>query len=410
MGKFSYLDAFGMPTGSTGTTDARSGYGHAPKAFLLVGNGDTSGTDSAGNSSGMFCVGIGASTTSRATTAIHFTDSSAAADVTNAAGSTSRIFYEDALTLQADWDVSAVGADGLTIEVDGTSTGSAHQVKLLSLGSGIAEAEMQEWTTNTTTGDQSVTSFSFQPDAVFHIIHYGTNDSFGIGADGGADSITSGSSAMRSENAADPTEDSHYASSAASLVVLATDGTSTIARGAVTAWLSNGFTVNWTENSLSTGATVRSLALRGDAGFKFHVGSLSTSTSTASGFKGNTPGFKPLFGILGSCFASENSSGTAGSGASLCMGMFDEHLNQGAVSLSSQDAQATTSVGAAIEFDSAYVSLLADGSNLDGTMDIVGASASGFTAQMSDADASSGRFVWYLCGGFPSPLASPIFF
>ena len=92
------------------------------------------------------------------------------------------------------------------------------------------------------------------------------------------------------------------------------------------------------------------------------------------------------------------------------MGMFDEHLNQGAVSLSSQDAQATTSVGAAIEFDSAYVSLLADGSNLDGTMDIVGASASGFTAQMSDADASSGRFVWYLCGGFPSPLASPIFF
>lgn len=212
-------------------------------------------------------------------------------------------------------------------------------------------------TARTSTGSQAYTGVGFQPGLIFFWGTLLTADGagtpngtfFGVACDN-ASTIQQWSLAACADNAAATANTGSY-SSPTNAISIHSNGSGAAAsltgQAAVTAFGSDGFTLNWVDAATSAWI-IHYLAI--PASVITNVAAGSTNSPAAAGNQDFTgPGFSPDLVVVG------NHQGNAGvrTGGGLNIGFCDGSLNQFAFGWNSTDASATAAVGGA--FDTANV-------------------------------------------------------
>jgi hypothetical protein len=210
-----------------------------------------------------------------------------------------------------------------------------------------------------------------------------------IGVAAGA-SIVNAVWAACSDDLEDPTITMSYCLAGESLAEVYED--TVVRRGSVTAWLSNGFRINWAETDTDQPYFLY-IALKGG---QYYVGNFLTATNTTNFTETDVP-FRPEAGLFVSHCKAQSTSDTTQPHDELSIGAAIGSTNQRCQAMIDEDAQTTTDVGTGKEDDAIYQNI-STAMAIEGVGGIVNTLANGWTMAMSDADPVA-AFVWYLAMG-----------
>jgi hypothetical protein len=409
------VGSFSTGTGAVSSTVAVTGVGFQPVFVLFWWSGRTDTADAAGSASHVS--GFGAmSSTERICVVSHSTDAGASAESDAGQRADACIASMSAAgAVDGLLDFSSFDADGFTLIVDDVMPASL-RIHYMAFSSDITNIDMGTFIESTTATTQDVTAPGFQPDAAFFIFISNTT----------ADPPTTGTDSRRcigvaagatpanyvwaggSDDAAATMQTMSYCRAGECIAGFDAGATATNMRAAVSAWLSNGFRLTWSEVTGNGTRRVLYVALRGGSWF---AGDMTTATNTAA-FPETGLGFQPE-GVLFVSHCNTQSSADAVQGHdALSMGAVDADLNMAACGLIDEDATANAEVATAVEHDEVYVNLdTADAK--EGGMAVDSLDSDGFTAHMTDADPAA-AFVWYVAwrgagGAAPEPQNAAFF-
>lgn len=246
------------------------GLGVRPKAIIFWMGGNTSGSFFTNQ---IFMFGMTDGTTSYS--------SSAASQHNQATSNTSRRMANKAITIGV-WGEAVLAEAELTSWDDTdfvlnwtTSDTTAWRIYYLAIGGDYIAAQVVNWQTRTTTGNQSVTGTGFRPDVVIHA-HAGSDLTTAIPAGGGVSQagaffglgvmdITTGqwATGFNSGDGVSPTASKRGQRGSGSTIYMFDTAASDLKNATLVSMDTDGFTVNFDANTDGTAAQIYSLALRG---------------------------------------------------------------------------------------------------------------------------------------------------
>jgi hypothetical protein len=167
--------------------------------------------------------------------------------------------------------------------------------------------------------------------------------------------------------------------------------------GEVTAWLSNGFRVTWTDSG--AGAQLFALVMKGG---RWEVGNALTSTGTSNQTESTT--YTPKGLLLLSHGKAESAAGTPDAHDERIIGAAQSASSRWSASLMDKDNSANADVGIAFSDTAMYVNQsIAATIVQEGAMDLVSFdSTPGFTYVMDDADPSQAFFAYLSAADAPA--------
>lgn len=408
MGFSAKAGSFNLGTGAATTTTAVTGVGFTPKVVLFWWSGRTESVDTT-NGSIDIKAGFGAMVGSSNRRCTTFQLDDAAATM-----ATDRVFRNDACIASLTTagatdglaDFSSFDGDGFTVVIDDAFATDLRVSYLALGGTDLTNVTTGTFTDSGATGNQDITGVGFQPDAV---IVFGINDTatdntptahgtFHIGAAAGStpSNICFGSD---SQDAVADSNNVAYARSG-DCIGAASSGGDTFADGSITAWLSDGFRINWSDAGIS--ATYYYVAFKGGS---YKVGNVTTQTDTTTDIVASGFGFQPSAAFFISACRAESTAGTPTSGLDLSLGAFDSTSSRCAQGVQEQDATMAAEGAAALELDEVYVNI-STADAVEGLMDIKSVDSGGFTCIMDDADPTA-NWVGYLAFG-PSTASAAL--
>lgn len=405
-------DTITIGTEIVGTDFVVSGLSFQPKVVITFWSGRTP----VGQAEQDIRVGLGffASTTGRSFTTQW--------DHANAIPTTDQLWTTGAATLltvagavEGQLSIISLNSDGFTLRVFNAFDAGFLLGWIALGGADITNVEFVDFTLDTGVGTQNVaTSFPLDTgiDDKAVIFFGGLVNNLGVAGVGGrlmlgaaaGDTPINAVSMVNSIDAADPSQTYSY-SKLGECIAYSSADMALAARANVSAWLSTGFTINRTENTLASGSIrVSALVIKGG---RFEIGSLTTRTNTTQLFESTN--YLPRGLLLASCNAIESTADTPTAGAEFTVGVAASPTSRRSMGVISKDAQATSDCGAAFHNDNMYSNQsTATTIAIEGLMDLVSLDATpGFTWVMDDADPVP-SFVWYLSfADAPSAVKNP---
>lgn len=395
----SHVGSFNAGTGILGSTIVITGVGFLPKVVFFWWSGRSESTDTIGRASSSRGFGAAASASDRRAVTSRSIDAAAAADTYAGHDAAACIVTSTNTAIDGALDLQSMDADGFTLVVDDVMPRDL-RVHYLALGgdslTDIATGQFQE---AAATGDQDVTSLSFQPDSVLFFSSGRTvappvgqgNNPLMIGAATG--SSNQGVWCGRSRNAQSTIVADTYCTAGECIALISSTASTVTCRADFSQFLSNGFRINWAEVTAG-GRYIFYVALKGG---NYRVDNLLTQTDTVTDIVESGFGFQPSSALFVSSGKIESTSDTTQADDKLSIGAFSGLTARGAQGTLDENALADSEVTTAIELDEVYVNIAAD-STVQGLMDVKSVDSDGFTMIMDDADPAQ-AFVWYMAFG-----------
>lgn len=408
----SAVGSFNTGTGAIGTTVVVSGLGFQPKVVFFWWNGRTETTDTVGRRTHQRGFGAAISTTDRRR-ANSLSQDTPTAMVTNRSQDDAECIALTTISDTVDglMDVQSFDSGGFTLVVDDVFTAD-YRIHYLAIGgTDITNVTGGNFAKATVTGDQDITSVGFQPDLV---LFFGvgqttltgsiaTDSKFCMGAIDGAgrQAVFVGGSNDGAANA----QAMSYANDIECLAMFDSGITVINDRAQYTSMLSNGFRINWIENTGATADIYNYIAIKGGS---FRVDSLLTQVDTTTDIVKSGFGFSPSSALFVSHGKSESAADTPQDDDEWSCGAFVDTTHRAAMAVSDDDAAGTAVVSSATEHDEIYININASTGAIEGLMNIKTVDSGGFTCIMDDADPSQ-SFVWFIAfGPTPSSTNTPI--
>lgn len=295
--------------------------------------------------------------------------------------------------LDGAMDFNSYITNGFRLDIDDAFP-SAYLVSFLAIwGDDLTDAASVTVLEPAGTGNQNTTSLSFQPDAALVFGACGAINTtegwsqYVFGAAAGATPSNYTVSGVSQDGAGTSLTCSYCRSG--EFIGLAQDDLVGV-RASLTAWLSNGFTLNWAERA-QTNRVYRVLCLKGGRWF---VGDILSQTGTSN--TGETGvGFQPVALLLASHNKAQSTADTTQAQDERSIG-FATASAQNYMSVIDKDASANADVGVAHNTTGFYGNQsTATTIVIEGVGGLVSLDSDGFTFAMSDADPAQ-AFIWYL--------------
>ncbi len=307
-------------------------------------------------------------------------------------------------------DLDSMNSDGFTLTVDDQFSASTVVHYWALGGSDITDVDRTLFSEPASTGTQSVTPWSFQPDIlIFMSIATGQNPptvntsssrlAFGF-ADGTNDYLWLGGS----DGNIATSDTKGYLREGDSLGNIDSAFAGINSRGNVSSMLSTGFQVNWSE---VTGSAIRDYMAVGIKGAQWVLGDLLTQLDTVTQSVETGFGFAPKGALFVSGWQPESTLDTLENNNRCTMGAYSWHastLTQGCTMTYAANNAATSSVTLAIDYANIYNRGF--GSGVFGAMEVESSDSDGFTCKMTNNDVSPQRFVAYFAVG-PNEVETP---
>jgi len=402
------VGSFNTGTGAIGTTVVVSGLGFTPKVVFFWWNGRVDTIDAAGRASHQRGFGAATSPTARGYVGTASQDTPTAMEANRFQDDTQCIGILTATgTLDGLMDLQSLDSGGFTLEVDDVFAAS-YRVQYLALGgTDITDAVYSTFAKATVTGDQDVTTLAFQPDFVLFF----TNQFSGIVGSpladsrftlGAADAALNQAVWMGGSNDGSATsQTASYCTDAEVLAAFSPTVAAVDVRAIFKSMLSNGFRVEWLEQTTAVADTIQFVAMKGGS---YKVGSLLTRTDTTTDIVVSGLASQPAAALFVSHGKAESTVNTHQDDDELSIGAFSSTTARAAMAAADDDAAGTAIVSTAVEHDAVYANLNANTGALEGLMDIASVQSAGFTCIMDDADPVA-AFAWYVAFG-PTPAAA----
>jgi hypothetical protein len=378
-----------------------------PVALILWWSGRTEGTDSVGASNMMEGVGFAAGTTDRAAECNYAQDGADPTFDRHCLHDAAIVVTHDGTSdFDCEIDLSSFDADGFTVVEDTACTTDLRVHYVAIGGSDVTNAETGIITKGTTgapfTQEINLTG-AFQPSIV--IMAPGTRKFQAL--PDGDDSMT-----YPSLGAATSTSDEHVVSNcgdsgqssntrtksyglSGEVAAITNSNCDPEARGEMNSIDSDGFTINWIENSAST-HKFPFIAIKGG---QWAVGEFLTGTS-AGNLSEVSVGFQPKGAIVVSHNVAENSVDVESDHMEFSMGAFQSTTSRvAAAAMLEHGVAGAENAGTAVEYDSICINLTqADPTAVEGLMDVAATSSDGWTPTMDDANPSD-AWVFHITFG-----------
>ncbi|CAB1057424.1 Beta-galactosidase (EC [Olavius sp. associated proteobacterium Delta 1] len=376
--------------GAPASQNVAHGLGETPKALILWTSAKTSESLSADY---RFAMGVTDGTTDKSV--------ALASDDAAAISNASRRMANKALTIVqwgenviAEADLTSWDATNFTLNWT-TNDASAYTIHFIVIGGSGVSAKVLGWTMPTSTGNQSVTSVGFQPDAVMHMYagsglttappHSQTNAAFGLGVMDAAGNQWANTLFIYDGQFNSDTQQGQQTDAA----IYAINSGQAVTKEA--SWVSmdaDGFTVNFSTASTSA-SQVASLALQG---IDIKAGSFAKSTGGAPASQGVTGvGFQPSLVLLASFMNTTQASPVVdsefGVGAS-------DGTSEGSAGLRDEDAQADTDTDGIDKTSKVLVKLDTTTSSIDAEADLTSLDSDGFTLNWTTNDATATEILY----------------
>lgn len=391
-----------------GTTYTVSGLAFQPKFVFLWTSGRGESVDTAGTANHRRGAGFFKDTTNRRAVC-DFSQAAAANAVTARAHSDVACFITvstDGTAIDGGLDVDAILSDGFRLIVDDAAPADLRIHYWALGGMTLSLVEIGSLQEPGATGDQDVTVTGFTagaPDQALLFIaapNAGTppdpdsRGRFMLGAVAGnpiANAVLSVSSANGVTNM--DTNSYCRAGECLAKVDWAVPPANVSARASVTAWLANGFRLNWAElSSPANAAFYFYAALKGG---QYAVGDFLTQTNTTQ-FSEAVP-FKPVAALFVSHCKAQSAADTAQVHDETSIGAATGPAERAAHGVIDEDGVGTSDVGTAVEHDEIYANLSL-ATAVEGLCDLVNFTEPGMDLVMDDADPAA-AFVFYLAIG-----------
>jgi len=404
------VGSFNTGTGAVSSTVVVSGLSFQPKLVLLWWNGRTDTVDAVGRRDHQRGFGAAVSTTDRRNMTSCSDDTPTTMVTNHAHDDTECVFLTTiADAIDGKLDLQSMDSGGFTLVVDDVFIAS-YRVHYLALGGDdLTNVEGGNFAKATGTGNQDVTSVSFQPDLV---LLFATRQTTLAGTIAGDSDLMFGAAISSSEqavwlagsnDAANTSVCKSYCLAGECAAFMAAAMTSTTDRGTFVAMLSNGFRINWTENA-GAAQIIQYIAIKGPS---VQIGDLLTMTDTTTDIVESGFGFAPVAAMFISHGKVASTSDTVQADDYLSMGAFSSTTARAAMGTMDDDAAGTAVVGTAVEHDEVYVHMPNTAATVDGLMDIKTIDSDGFTCIMDTADVAQ-SFVWYFAlGNTPAATGQP---
>lgn len=393
--------------------DFPAGNQFTPKVIFFWSNDRTELTNTVSSTNHRRAAGVAISATSRHAVASASDDGEASADAANAIREDSCIFTINtggAGSVDGQLDLVSMDADGFTVVIDNQFDTSIRVHYLALGGSDITNVDRHHFEEPASTGSESLTPFSFQPDVLFFLnastgtdppslSHLSSRMVTGF-SNGSSNYVLMGGS----DDGDATTTTGSYLKSGESHGGIVFDVTGIDSRASVTSLDATGFTQNWPE---VVGTATRDYFVVGVKGGNWALGDLLTQTDTITTIQESGFGFAPVAAMFMSAGNVESTSDTLDSDDDWSLGAYSwdgSNLDQGAMQIQDEDGQATTDTMSAVNYDNVY--LKGTNGSLFGAMTVQSSDSDGFTCIMTDADPSPQRYVAYWAFG-PEPTPTP---
>jgi hypothetical protein len=311
------------------------------------------------------------------------------------------VHLQDGVHGSSDWNVSAFGADGFTLHksVGSSAPWANFTVHWLCLA-GLTNHKTGQFTaTSNVSGNQSITGFGFKPDFV---LCFTSRTSFGM-ADGTGNQVSVASYSQDDNAAASGIVSAKsYGRSGEFLDTFVDSGVEPNPIDAIAKFVSmdsGGFTINWTQASL-TGATptVDYIAFGGS---NASVGTFNTRTDT-NPISVPTPNCTALVALFLSTCNPASALDAPDPDATISIGAYDG-TNQGAQACRNQQGVATTNVVDSLAIDTCYANPKSN-ATLQGSFVATGLSS--IAGHMGTADPQANMIAFAAFGNSPPPPAN----
>lgn len=388
---------FAATTAAAGNTVSVTGLSFQPKVVIFLWSGRTFLSPGQSELDHKMGIGFMISATDRGG---HTTQS----DHGNTTMSTDKQLFNDACikfltitgTVESALDFDAWLSDGFRLIIDDAS-GTNFLVSYIALGgSDLTDVKSVAVSSAAAPGSQDTTTVGFQPDCV---IFFGPSSSlnsstgwsdfsFGVAAGASPLNYVTGGTSVDAIGTAITLS---YCRAGHCITELGQDQVDK--RANVSAWLSNGFTLNWDETT--SGSSYIALCLKGG---QYVVGDILSQTNTTN-FSETGLAFQPKALIVASHNKTQSTVDTSQPHDERTIGFATGAAARSYVSIIDKDAAANADVGVAHNTDAVYGNQsTATAIAIEGLMDLVSFDSGGFTAVMDDADPTQ-EFVWYLAIG-----------
>jgi len=391
--------AFNIGTGAAGTTVPIT-VGFQPKVVIFWESGRTESTDTEllGNEQRGF--GVAVTPTDRRVICSQSQDAQSSAVVDRAHRADAAICsMTTGGAIDGLGDLSSMDANGFTLIIDDAFATDLRIHYLALGGSAITTAATGMFTEPAVAGNQDVTTVGFQPDAVVFFSAgiatdppgTATDSKLMIGYAAGAGNPNDAVWIGASDDGQGTMVTRSYHRAGESVAMFDAGETVTDARASVTAWLSNGFTLNWVERA--SNRRVFYLALKGGS---YAVGDVLTRTTSGTVVETGV-GFSPVASLFLSHNKAQSTADTPQANDELSIGAFGSTANRGAQCVNDWNGVGTSVVGTGVEHDELYCNMDGAG-NPEGLMGIQSIDSDGFTLSMDLPDPAA-EFVSYLAFG-----------
>lgn len=387
--------------GAVGTTIPITGLGFQPKVVFLFMGGRVGTTDATARLDHKRAVGCFVSTTSR-WTVYSQSDDTPTKMATDAAQRNDACMGVLTIAGAIDGllDVSAIGADGFTLVVDDVFTAD-YRVHYLALGgTDITDVLLGSITKPVATGTQDTTTVGFQPNFLLFAGCMATNvvgtakvdSSMFVGA--ASSSSEQAIWAGGSNDAAVTSATIGYANDLECIAHINAAVTDLESLATLSAFLSNGFRLNWLEAINTASQQFFYCAIKGGS---YKVAGAVTSTVLNATIVSAALAGQPRGGMVLSKMSGENISSGTSAGDNFSCGAFDSLTSRRVAATLDGDAAATALVSVSDRTDAVYANVTGAGV-VDGLMDVSAIGASTVTFIMDDPTPFV-DFFWYVLFG-----------
>lgn len=402
-----------LTTDTTSTTYATGSLGFIPKAVICWWNGSGSATNTNGSWNLRRGMGFATGTGDRRAAGTYSQDAAAAATTGNGHSNVAvAISVNASAAIDGAIDISAWDSDSVTFICDDVWPADTTITYLILGGSDITAQTTGQFQEPGSVTTQDVTP-GFQPDMVL-FCGAGPNTSAPPSAQTESSNLTIGFACRDSTGTTQ--QGSWMGQSDSGSTTMDTDQQCTvdgcfafmIAAGAGTvntkanlsAWLSNGFTLNYSASASTR--YVHYLALQGGRWFG---GSSTTSITLSATIATSGYGFSPVAGFLLSGGDTAFQTGTTSTTTDRAFtGAYTSTSSRMAVSWGDLNSAADSDTGGALEYDECYASVTTSGGYaINGLMDVNSIDSDGTTFIMDDADTAANKFWFWAYGPKPVP-------
>lgn len=390
-------------TDTIGTTYTVSGLSFQPKAVILFWGGNGSATDNAAVGNIERGYGFFTGTAARRSLCNYSEDALGTSSCHRGmADDACFLTISAAGSILAKLDVNSINSDGFQLILDQDGQFEDVRISYLALGgSDLTDTKTGSFTFKTTSGTQDYTDVAFQPDCLLlasiglDVWNSSTTEAqlcFGV-----VSGTASAENAVLSNfsQGVQGTTDTYSYCRSGECTALVLDAAAVTGRSTLSAWLSNGFRLDFAEGVAATAGMY--LALKGG---RFKVGDLLTLTNTTTDIVESGLGVgTPVAVLFGSHCRAQSTADTGQAEDGWTVGAATSATSRVGHGTHDEDAVANTDCNVAIEYDEVYVNISDNGAGaLEGLMDLKSMDSDGFTCIMDDAD-PAGAFVWYLAFG-----------